>query len=67
MMSDVAILVRDDLEAIAVATKSKHHRDISESYKLQRDSRNYLFLRYGADGVAEYIRQMKEACHASNS
>lgn len=61
MMSDVAILVMDDLEAINAAGKSKHHRDVSEAIKLQRDSRNYLYLRYGTDGVQEYIRQMKEA------
>lgn len=67
MMSDVAILLRDDLEALATARKTKHHRDVSEAHALQKDSRNYLFLRYGTDGVAEYIRQMKEACNASNS
>lgn len=61
MTSDVAILVKDDKEAIAKSLRTKHHRDISEAHKLQKESRNYLFLRYGPDGVQEYIRQMKEA------
>lgn len=64
MMSDVAILVRDDLEKLAAAAKSKHHRDLSEAHKQQLESRNYLFLRYGREGVSEYIRQMKEAASA---
>lgn len=64
MMSDVALLVKDDLEEIAAASKSNHHRDLSAAHRQQLDSRSYLFLRYGREGVEEYIRQMKEATHA---
>ena len=63
MMSDVAMLVKDDMEAMMAARKNGHHRAISEAYKQITDSRNYLFMRYGREGVAEYIRQRKAASH----
>lgn len=66
MISDVALLVKDDLEAIEAAAKSRNHRDLSNAHKQQVDSRNWLYLRYGRDGVAEYIRQLKEATYENS-
>lgn len=66
MMEDIALIVKENKAALAQAFESKSWRDMLEAHNLQRDSRNYLFLRYGSGAIEEYLKQMKGQAHVQS-